>query len=84
MTKRYNLPLATRHATKVVSKPAIRLRRAVRFGLFSLPLALALAGSTALTATAQEAGRRVALVIGNQDYQYVEPLVNPQNDTKEI
>lgn len=84
MTNRYNLPLCARHSTRVVSKPAARLRRAVRFGLLSLPLGLALAGSTSLTASAQEAGRRVALVIGNQDYQYVEPLVNPLNDTKEI
>ncbi|MHA7772586.1 caspase family protein [Roseibium sp. M-1] len=37
-----------------------------------------------MAATSPEAGRRVALVIGNQDYQYVEPLVNPVNDTKEI
>ncbi|WP_165814599.1 caspase family protein [Labrenzia sp. 011] len=65
-------------------RPTVRLRRAVRIGLFSLPLGLALTCAQAGAATPDESGRRVALVIGNQDYEYVEPLLNPVNDTKEI
>jgi len=84
MKKRYHLPLGMRAARNSVSKPAVRLRRAVRLGLLSLPLGLTLATSPALAATSQEPGRRVALVIGNQDYQFVDSLENPLNDTKEI
>ncbi|WP_428649272.1 caspase family protein [Roseibium sp.] len=60
------------------------LRRTVRIGLLSLPLGLSLAGGQVLGATTEDVGRRVALVIGNQDYQFVDPLENPLNDTREI
>ncbi|MEO9527247.1 caspase family protein [Roseibium sp.] len=56
----------------------------MRFGVLAGPLGLALATGSAFAAAQSEDGRRVALVIGNQDYQFVEPLENPENDTKEI
>ncbi len=58
------------------------LKRSVRLGVFCLPFAFGLV--LPHIAAGEEQGRRVALVIGNQDYQHVEPLVNPVNDTKEI
>ncbi|TYC50454.1 hypothetical protein FMN50_23590 [Rhodobacterales bacterium] len=61
-----------------------RLRRAVCMGLFVLPLGLALSATGADAAAPSDEGRRVALVIGNQDYRYVDPLLNPENDTNEI
>ncbi|MCX2722950.1 caspase family protein [Roseibium salinum] len=71
-----------RLAGKALSGPTAGLRRAVRTCLIALPLGLVLVAANAVAAT--DEGRRVALVIGNQDYQFVEPLVNPLNDTKEI
>jgi TPR repeat protein len=48
-------------------------------------LLLAIIGCwTALGARAQEADRRVALVIGNTGYQHVERLANPGNDAQLI
>ncbi|MBN9670361.1 caspase family protein [Roseibium aggregatum] len=58
--------------------------QAVRIGVVGLPLGLALLSSTAVASTAPDDGRRVALVIGNQDYEFVEPLVNPLNDIAEV
>ncbi|MBO6891403.1 MAG: caspase family protein [Roseibium sp.] len=60
-----------------------KLSRFARAGLIAAPLGFGLI-ITPATASASEDGRRVALVIGNQDYKYVEPLENPLNDTKEI
>lgn len=54
--------------------------RPVRLSLFSLAL-LAL---TMAAATPSEAGRRLALVIGNSAYQNVAELTNPQNDAGDI
>jgi len=70
--------------SKPALKPVHRLKRAVRIGLIGLPLGLGLALPGAEASTSPEIGRRVALVIGNQNYQYVEPLENPVNDTTEI
>jgi len=39
---------------------------------------------TAAVAQAQQAERRVALVVGNASYQHVEQLANPGNDAKLI
>lgn len=71
----------TGQVTPLSKRPTLR---ALRMGVLAGPLCLALTAGTALGATSPEEGRRVALVIGNQDYQYVEPLVNPLNDTREI
>ncbi|QFT32466.1 Putative beta-lactamase HcpC precursor [Labrenzia sp. THAF82] len=84
MQNRKSHPIVLRSAGPKAPKPLARLRRAVRIGLISLPLSLALPGQYALAAPTPEDGRRVALVIGNQDYEYVEPLVNPINDTLAI
>lgn len=50
-------------------------------GLVSLLLTSAAASTGDLPTTD---GRRVALVIGNQNYRHVTPLDNPLNDTREI
>ncbi len=84
MQKRKSLPFVRRTATKMVSEPMVKLRKAVQIGLISVPLGLALSGQHVLAAPSEDTGRRVALVIGNQDYRYVEPLDNPINDTEEI
>jgi TPR repeat protein len=84
MQKQDVIPVFPHLARDAVSKPvARRLRRFLQVGLVSLPLGISCAGGASLAATTDE-GRRVALVIGNQDYKYVEPLENPLNDTKEI
>lgn len=80
MQKCEEFPLSFQRTEKPKAPLHTRLRRAVRFGVLAGPLSLALMS----TAAQAEEGRRVALVIGNQDYKYVEPLVNPENDTKEI
>jgi TPR repeat protein len=84
MQKLDHLPKAIRQADLPKQSLKKCLLRAVRFGAVAAPLGLALAAGPALAAAQTEAGRRVALVIGNQDYQYVEPLANPLNDTEEI
>jgi len=84
MYKRNYLPALMRSAKDTVSGPISRFNRAVRVGLIGLPVGFALAVAPAVGSTGEEDGRRVALVIGNQDYKYVEPLVNPLNDTREI
>lgn len=65
-------------------QPVSRLRRALRSGCAAMPVCLALLSAPAFAAAPEEVGRRVALVIGNQDYQYVDPLENPLNDTREV
>ena len=85
MQKRDYRPLATRVGKSMTStKPVGRLRKAVRMGLLSLPVGAALALPSAQAMAQTEDGRRVALVIGNQEYQYVTPLENPVTDTTEI
>lgn len=59
-----------------------RIAKMVCVGLLSLPVSLLVYQNAAVAS--EENGRRVALVIGNQDYRYVEPLNNPVNDTLEI
>jgi len=58
--------------------------RPVRMALIAAPLGFAMLGASAQASAPDAEGRRVALVIGNQDYQYVEPLENPLNDLKGI
>jgi TPR repeat protein/uncharacterized caspase-like protein len=53
-------------------------------GLLSLPVGVALAFPSSHANAQSDDGRRVALVIGNQDYQHVTPLENPVKDTTEI
>jgi uncharacterized caspase-like protein len=85
MQNRDYRPLATRVGKSMTStKPVGRLRKAVRMGLLSLPVGAALALPSAQAMAQTEDGRRVALVIGNQEYQYVTPLENPVTDTTEI
>lgn len=84
MKKSRFLSATAPRAGKMEFRPIAKLRRAVRIGVIGLPLGLALAAPGALAAVPDEEGRRVALVIGNQDYQYVEPLENPITDTNEI
>jgi len=84
MHKRRILPLASRRTGKSRTSQRGGLFRTLRIGLLTGPVGLALMAGTALAAASPEVGRRVALVIGNQDYQYVEPLENPLNDTREI
>ena len=84
MKKREYLSVALCAARQMISIPRPALFRTIRAGLLSLPLSMALTHVQGHAATAEDAGRRVALVIGNQDYQHVEPLENPLNDTKEI
>jgi uncharacterized caspase-like protein len=47
-------------------------------------LFLALAAMAAVSASADAAGRRLALVIGNSTYQHVAELTNPQNDAADV
>ena len=54
--------------------------RRITFGLRAVAVALLLAG----TALAQPAERRVALVIGNGQYQHVPRLANPTSDARLI
>jgi len=84
MHKRRVLSSAIRRTGKKPRALRGALLRTIRMGLLAGPVGLALMAGTALAATSPDAGRRVALVIGNQDYQFVEPLENPLNDTKEI
>lgn len=56
------------------------MRRAVL--LLSALLACVLCASVVLAAPAAQAGRRVALVVGNSAYQSVTPLPNPANDAR--
>ncbi|MES0808654.1 caspase family protein [Roseibium sp. SCPC15] len=84
MKKRNYLSAVLHSARQTVSAPTSGFCRAIHVGLISLPLGFALTSSQALGATTDDAGRRIALVIGNQDYQFVEPLENPLNDTEEI
>ncbi len=84
MQKRKYLSALMRSARNTISGPVVGFHRAVRIGIVGFPLGLAMIGTPALGSTAEDPGRRVALVIGNQDYEFVEPLVNPLNDTKEI
>lgn len=85
MQKRDYRPLATQVGKSMTSTtPAWRLRKAVRMGLLSLPVGVALAFPSTHASAQTEDGRRVALVIGNQDYQHVTPLDNPVKDTTEI
>jgi TPR repeat protein len=85
MQRRDYRALATQFG-KLVSpnKPAVKLKKAVRIGLLSLPVGIALAFPSTDVNAQTDDGRRVALVIGNQDYQYVTPLDNPVKDTTEI
>ncbi|MEL7527631.1 MAG: caspase family protein, partial [Pseudomonadota bacterium] len=64
--------------------PVTSLSRAARAGAIGAAFGVMAIVTPALASTADDPGRRVALVIGNQDYEFVEPLVNPLNDTKEI
>lgn len=82
MQARNFLPLALRRSRKPRPDQNMPGLRRVRMGLLATSM-FALAATSAQASTPEE-GRRVALVIGNQDYQYVEPLLNPLNDTKEI
>ncbi|MET1415338.1 caspase family protein [Roseibium sp. HPY-6] len=84
MQKRNYLSALKQSAKDTITGPVSSLKRAVRIGVVGLPLGLLVMGTQAFGSTAEDPGRRVALVIGNQDYQYVEPLLNPLNDTKEI
>lgn len=84
MQKRKYLPAMMRSAMNTVSGPIAGIHRAVRLGVVGIPLTFAFAWTPAIASTAEDPGRRVALVIGNQDYEHVEPLINPLNDTKEI
>lgn len=84
MQKLDDIPVVPYMAREAAAKPvASKVLRILQAGIVSIPLGMASMGAHALAATGDE-GRRVALVIGNQDYQYVEPLENPLNDTKEI
>ena len=47
-----------------------------------LPLLVVFAAVVSFTGTAAEAAKRVALLIGNQDYQATTPLRNPSNDVE--
>jgi TPR repeat protein len=78
------LPPAFRRSGKTAFPLQKGLLRTLRIGLLTCPLGLALTAGTAIAAGTPDSGRRVALVIGNQNYQYVEPLENPLNDTEEI
>jgi len=60
------------------------LLRPVRLALMAPPIFLAIWAGSVQAAVSGDDGRRVALVIGNQDYRYVEPLENPLNDLKGI
>lgn len=84
MQKRKNLPALMRSAKESVTGPVTSFRRAMRGGAIGLTFGVLAVVTPALASTADDPGRRVALVIGNQDYEFVEPLVNPLNDTKEI
>ncbi len=84
MQKRYGLHSELWRSGKPVCSKSARLRRAVGIVVVAVPLGLMLAGPGASAAPSDGGGRRVALVIGNQDYRYVEPLENPLNDTREI
>jgi len=84
MHKRRVLSSAVRRTGKKIQLSSGGVLRTIRIGLLAGPLGLALMAGTAMAAASPDAGRRVALVIGNQDYKHVEPLVNPLNDTKEI
>ncbi|GAA0781742.1 hypothetical protein E1180_21325 [Roseibium denhamense] len=55
---------------------------ALKTAIFSLPLVFMIGHGAAEASV--ENGRRVALVIGNEAYRYVEPLENPLNDTAAI
>ena len=70
-------------AIQILVGPKLDGWRAFRVGLLSLPIGLAL-HFPAYATFAKDSERRVALVIGNQEYKYVEPLKNPRNDTREI
>ncbi|MCK7612040.1 caspase family protein [Roseibium sediminicola] len=84
MHKRRVISSAVRRSGKTPSTLRGALLRSLRIGLLACPLGLALSAGAAFAATSPDNGRRVALVIGNQDYKFVEPLENPLNDTKEI
>ena len=47
-----------------------------------LPLLVVFAAVVSFTGSAAEAAKRVALLIGNQDYQSTTPLRNPSNDVE--
>lgn len=83
MQTRSFLPLARRWTREPGLSGNVPVLRRIRVGFLASSM-LALSAATAEASTSPEEGRRVALVIGNQDYQYVEPLLNPLNDTKEI
>ncbi|MCV0426688.1 MAG: caspase family protein [Roseibium sp.] len=84
MKKREYLSVALHAARQMISGTKPGLRRTLQVGVLCLPVGLTGLPSLGLAAVSEDAGRRVALVIGNQDYQHVEPLENPLNDTKEI